>query len=1686
MVYVSRNDPGYAEAKERSLRGSTPPLTALYSPRHGGLHTPNSDRLSLAPTVRGAEGNRSLPSAGGSRPMTAGEMSASASLPSLIPLGAPGGKMSPYTEDLKAQRDAKALRQRNKELEGELRRTTQALQKTRQLNQMQSAYGKQAPEHAWDASGTPSPAKLPPGIVDAETFSRAKREWEAELQRVKAACDQRIRSTNMQHQEELKQLRASSGSKEEEAAAREAAAREERVELLKRQIGRRMMNRQISMGFTAWVDMWEAKVYAMSRLRECGQRLKSPELAEAFGEWVAVWDEAVREREEAEAAEREKLLRGESVTLEEEVERLKLALAAAEDEKEKALERQMVELAGSAEERMALQAEKEKEERIELLKRQVGRRMMNQGIANGWQAWYELWEAKTYAMERLCEVGNRFRAPELSNAFSFWMADWQDAKHEEEKADLERQSKTLEAQLRAARFEVGQMSMTKIAYEDEITSLKEKVTELTDAMKDRSTGAAVVEALKKQLEELSMSQAQAEAEAEVAEQKRQDAEKDAAKQHAEDKKLLEKLLAEQRKGFEAELSTFRAEVEGEKDAKAKEERVELLRRQVGRRMMHRHLTRGWTAWDDYVTAKVYALNRLREVGNRFRAPELSAAFSWWVRLHTFQREKRLKTDAQKKIEMLGKDAEKAVNIEAELDRVRGELDAVMTQRDELRQTLSAIDGGVAEAERQREEQMAREKQERVELLTRQVGRRMMNQGITRGFTAWLELWEAKTYAMNRLREVGNRFRSPELSNAFASWGRHVDAIHQAKMELEFNHKAVALASESGKAAELEEKLKAALKEIETIKSERTDLREKLAKLDGGAAEAERMYQEQMEKEKEARVELLKRQVGRRMMNQGIANGWAAWYELWEAKTYAMNRLREVGNRFRSPELAVAFSNWEGYVDVIHQARAVAQIRKQAGGLANEASGMKSELEQLRADMNAKLAAAEADKRQALQRQMVELTGSAEAQLAMKEEREKEERVELLRRQIGRRMLNQGITRGFSAWHEMWSAKVYAMQRLREVGNRFRSPALLVAFEEWAETCYQTKQAAKLAAAEAHKAKLEEERMELNGEIAKVKAEYEEKLRKAEASRVLLLEKVALLGGGGVEAQELLEAQAALDKEKRVEMLRRQIARRMLNQGIIRGWTAWQELWRARKEALTVLRLVGNRFRAPAVAVAFANWVEEWELIVQQAADKRRLAELRGESAALQGEQMTLHEQLEQVKIEMRAKLQAAEEDKQRALARQLTELAGSAEERAVLLEQKAKEERVELLRRQVMRRMMNQGIANGWAAWYELWTAKTYAMERLREVGNKFKAPELSNAFGFWADDVAEGKRQKHLMAIENQSKSLEAQLRQARFEVGQVNLVKVANADEIASMKEKIYELGNEVQDREARVAVLRGYEREAEELRLTQQSALEAQKLAEVKRVEAEADAMKQREADKELLERLLAEQRKQFEDEQEAAKKRLKAQADERKAYEDQITKLATDMTVQKTTAEKTEAMMKGDADKMKAEIEKLKADIVKLKKPPPVKVKKDVPKVKPSPLGTFDLDEGPDAPPISQQLATALKKNSARVLDLFRSWDADGDGEVSRAEFHRAMPALGLEVPKKDIDDLFSEWDKDGGGALGLRELQKILSTANRAPAKGAEKVQEVVSTSMTTLSAMSAFGKLGKKSPATPSLNPTKE
>ena len=81
---------------------------------------------------------------------------------------------------------------------------------------------------------------------------------------------------------------------------------------------------------------------------------------------------------------------------------------------------------------------------------------------------------------------------------------------------------------------------------------------------------------------------------------------------------------------------------------------------------------------------------------------------------------------------------------------------------------------------------------------------------------------------------------------------------------------------------------------------------------------------------------------------------------------------------------------------------------------------------------------------------------------------------------------------------------------------------------------------------------------------------------------------------------------------------------------------------------------------------------------------------------------------------------------------------------------------------------------------------------------------------------------------------------------------------------------------------------------------------------------------------------------------------------------------------------------------------------------------------------------DMRPISVQLRDALAANAVRVCDLFREWDLDGNGCVTKVEFRNAMPLLGLKnVPKKEIDAVFDSLDTDGGGQLEMKELERQL-------------------------------------------------
>lgn len=109
----------------------------------------------------------------------------------------------------------------------------------------------------------------------------------------------------------------------------------------------------------------------------------------------------------------------------------------------------------------------------------------------------------------------------------------------------------------------------------------------------------------------------------------------------------------------------------------------------------------------------------------------------------------------------------------------------------------------------------------------------------------------------------------------------------------------------------------------------------------------------------------------------------------------------------------------------------------------------------------------------------------------------------------------------------------------------------------------------------------------------------------------------------------------------------------------------------------------------------------------------------------------------------------------------------------------------------------------------------------------------------------------------------------------------------------------------------------------------------------------------------------------------------------------------------------------------------------KREPLVKRERDT-----SPKVLAGLSEGDD---VAWALREWLKSNANKVMSLFTAWDEDGDGEVDKREFKRAMKALGLLAPARQVDALFDEFDHDGGGRIEFKELNRCLRQGSKVGA-----------------------------------------
>ena len=932
--------------------------------------------------------------------------------------------------------------------------------------------------------------------------------------------------------------------------------------------------------------------------------------------------------------------------------------------------------------------------------------------------------------------------------------------------------------------------------------------------------------------------------------------------------------------------------------------------------------------------------------------------------------------------------EAKVREQYELDKLRSELTGVLT-------------GAAAEEAAARE---AKYKEERIELLRRQVARRMLNQGLAYGFSAWLEMWQSKRYAIARLQQVAGRLRSPELSMAFGFWSTDYQEDKQARLADAAQAAASGLSAQAFQNQQLQQQLRERSAELERTKSERNGLEARVAFLeDDGAA--------RLKSEHAERIELLRRQVTRRMLNQGITNGFSAWLEMWQAKRYAIARLREVAVRLCAPELSDAFGFWFTNMAEEKRAAADAASAEQSQTLRKVRSSLEFQIDEQRRDYDRRLAELQEEMRVALERQHVELVGSAEQQAASREAKQKKERIELLRRQVARRMLNQGLANGFTAWLEMWTAKTHAIQRLRAVANRLRTPELSIAFGSWASEMIGARAAAQSSEFMLRQVALEAERDELLVEVRRARAEAREKVAELSTDRIALMKKVALLTNGAAEKDALNEAREAANKEERLEVMRVKFTRRMLNQDLANGFSAWLEMWQAKRYAISQLQQAAIRLRTPELSSAFGHWISDMEMERQKQAHEKLSAQ---RDTQFHEETERLRHEADELRAQYEAATEAHRADVERAkleLDRQRVELIGSAEEKAAQRAEQEREERVELLKRQSLRRLLMQDLAFG----FDAWSAQWHAMRRLRQIAGHLRAPALSQSFESWSTDCRNTKQQARVAMLETECKDRDGAVRRAEYEASRLKMLNTALEDENAYLKEKLTKVADLSSQQAAELSTARpqlaSQAFQIEQLTATLKEQQELTAATEQKRTEIEAEAAKQLHLAQETLERLLAEQRETFENDLAGLRQRIAGVDQEREAIEKQLT----------------------DA---KAQIEKLQEQITQINNKTKA-AKEQADKKRSQSVGGRPFEYDPEKP-ISMQLAAALRSNGARVIDLFRQWDTDGDGEVSKAEFMAAMPKLGFDVPKEGIAQLFDEWDTDGGGALSLGELKKILS------------------------------------------------
>jgi hypothetical protein len=187
------------------------------------------------------------------RDSSPGRSAEAGTLPTILPIP---GAISPYDENQRLRRELAALKKRYRGLELELKRPM--ANRTRTLQAVYVGLADEEEEEGPAEAGAPA------------------RDWEAEMGALREGYDRRLAALAAERDDAADAMATLRATLEAQLAARSKDDKEARVELLRKQSMRRLMNKGLVRGWLAWSALYKARSYAINRLRQVASHLRSP------------------------------------------------------------------------------------------------------------------------------------------------------------------------------------------------------------------------------------------------------------------------------------------------------------------------------------------------------------------------------------------------------------------------------------------------------------------------------------------------------------------------------------------------------------------------------------------------------------------------------------------------------------------------------------------------------------------------------------------------------------------------------------------------------------------------------------------------------------------------------------------------------------------------------------------------------------------------------------------------------------------------------------------------------------------------------------------------------------------------------------------------------------------------------------------------------------------------------------------------------------------------------------------------------------------------------------------------------------------------------------------------------------------------------------------------------------------